>query len=277
LKPELVLVLTLVLGTVGLTALFWALAVSVQGYLYNQPADKLPLRALVAGLGVAIFLTGWTYLNTRASHPDKYGVLHEAKPTKLVPIEEFEEVRRYARFVGNKVEWIKDEKGQPKEETVAYKWQPGGAGGRFVEPGTAKEFRTNTSSYMTVALLIPEGGGKKTRFEAEMQDGTYTQRADDERRFTEQGGERYINANNPRQMEVPSAGGFAAVVAINVLHFVVWFLAFWLGLQFTVGHSLGLAAAFGAASMLILMPLLFDLNKVKPVVAAPPPTPAAPK
>lgn len=267
-KPELVLVLTLVGGTVGLTALFWGLALFAQGYLYNQPADKLPLRALAAGLGVALFLTAWTYLNTRAAHKDKYGVLHEFVATTQVPVEEFEAVRRLG---------IKDEKGQPKEVTVPFKWRAGGAGGgKFVEPGTAREFQTNTSDYMTVALLVPDGGSK-ARFEAELQDGAYTTRADDERRFSEQGGERFIDARNPRQMEVPSTGGFVAAVAINVLHFVVWFLAFWLGLRFTVGHSLGLAAAFGLASMLILMPLLFDLNKVKPVVVAPPPTPAAPK
>ena len=82
-KPEVVLILTLVLGTFALTALFWGLALFVQGYLYNQPADKLPLRALAAGLGVAIFLTGWTYLNTRATHKDKYGVLHEFVATYL--------------------------------------------------------------------------------------------------------------------------------------------------------------------------------------------------
>jgi hypothetical protein len=269
LKPELVLVLTLVLGTVGLTALFWALAVSVQGYLYNQPADKLPLRALVAGLGVAIFLTGWTYLNTRAAHANKYGVLHEFVATSQVEVNEFEAVRQWPR--------LKNEKGQPKETTAPFKWQPGGpGGGKFVEADTGKEFQTNTSDYMTVALLVP-AGGSKARFEAELQDGAYTTRADDERRFTEQGGGRFIDARNPRHMEVPSTGGLVVAVAVNVLHFVVWFLAFWLGLRFTVGHSLGLAAAFGAASMLILMPLLFDLNKVKPVVAAPPPAPAAPK
>ena len=103
------------------------------------------------------------------------------------------------------------------------------------------------------------------------------QRADDERRFTERDGQRHIDARNPRQMEVPSTSGLVAAVAINVLQYVVWFLAFWLGLRFTIGHSLGLAVAFGVASMVILMPLLFEQNKVKPVVVDPQPTPAAPK
>ena len=264
-KPEVILALTLALGTVGLTVLFWGLALFVQGYLYNQPADKLPLRALVAGLGVALFLTAWTYLNTRATPTNKYGVLHEFSATSQVAVDEFEAVRRLA---------VKDEKGQPKEVTVPFKWQSAGAGGKFVEAGTSRDFQVNSSDYMTVALLVPDGGSK-ARFDAEMQDGTYTKRADDERRFEEQGGSRYIDARNPRQMQVPSTSGLIAAVAINVLNYVVWFLAFWLGLRFTIGHSLGLAVAFGVTTML-MMPLLFDLNKVKPVVA-PPPTPAAPK
>jgi hypothetical protein len=269
LSPELVLVLTLVIGTIALSAFFWGLALFVQGYLYNQPADRLPLRALAAGLGVALFLTAWTYLNTRASHKDRYGTLLEFSATSVRPVEEFEAVRRLR---------VKDEKGQPKEVTVPFKWESGGAGGgRFVEPGTAKEFRTNTSDYMTVAILVPEEGGGKARFEADLRDGTYTSRADDERRFSEQGGSRYIDARNPHQMEVPSTGGLVAAVAINALHYVVWFLALWVGLRFTVGHSILMAAAFGTAAMLVLMPLLFDLNKPKPVVAVPPPQAAPAK
>ncbi|HET6574738.1 MAG TPA: hypothetical protein VFG68_14115 [Fimbriiglobus sp.] len=269
-KPEVVLVLTLVLGTVGLTAMFWGLALFVQGYLYNQPADKLPLRALAAGLGVAVFLTGWTYLNTRASHVNKYGALHEFSATTQKPVDEFEAVRRLA---------IKDEKGQPKEVTVPFKWEPGGpGGGRFVEAATGKEFQVNTANYMTVALLVPEAGGK-ARFNAKLKDGVYA-REGDNIRFEEQGGVRYIEtstSNNLRHMEVPSTGGFAVAVAINVLHYVVWFLAFWLGLRFTVGHALGLAAAFGTASMLVLMPLLFERNELKPAVAVPQAQQAAPK
>src|SRR5687767_3279135 len=126
--------------------MFWGLALFVQGYLYNQPADRLPLRALVAGLGVALFLTGWTYLNTRATHEDKYGVLHRFVATSQVPVNEFEAVRRLG---------IKDEKGQPKEVTVPFKWEPAGAGGQFVEVETGKKFEINTSNYMTVAMLVP--------------------------------------------------------------------------------------------------------------------------
>jgi hypothetical protein len=270
----LTLVLTLVLSAVALTALFWGLAVTLQGYLYNQPADRLPLRALAAGLGLAIFLTAWTYLNTRASHLDKFGVLfgfdHMMVATSTREVDEFEAVRRLR---------IKDEKGQPKEVAVPFRWQAGGAGGgRFVEPGTAREFRINTSDYMTVALLVPEADGSKTRFEAVTADGTYA-RQGGYVRFEEQGGSRFIDADEaagPRRMEVPSAGGLAAALAVNVLHYVAWLLAFWLGLRFTFGHALGLAAVFGTVSMVVLMPLLFKVNEPKPLPLLEQQTPAAP-
>jgi hypothetical protein len=258
------LVLTLVLSTVALTALFWALAVFLQAYLYNQPADQLPLRALCGGLAVGCFLTAWVYLNTRqVSHTDQFGVVfgfdHMMVATSIRDVDEFEAVRRLR---------VQDEKRQPKEATVPFKWQSGATGGgRFVESGTGKDFRTNTSDYMTVAVLVPEGDGGKARFEAAMKDGTYA-REGDYVRFAEQGGSRFIDSDprdGPRLMQVPSAGGLAAAVGVNVLHYVVWFLVFWLALRFTFGHALGLTAIFATASMLVLMPLLFRLNEPKPV------------
>ncbi len=258
------LALTLVLSTVALTALFWALAVVLQTYLYNQPADQLPLRALCGGLAVGCFLTAWAYLNTRmVSHTDQYGVVfgfdRMMVATSSKEVDEFEAVRRLR---------VKDEKGQPKEVTVPFKWQPGATGGgHFAEAATGKDFRTNTSDYMTVALLVPEGNGNKARFDAVMKDGTYA-REGDYVRFTEEGGPRFIDADpaaGPRLMQVPSTGGLAAAVGVNVLHYVVWFLVFWLALRFTFGHALGLTAVFATASMLVLMPLLFKLNEPKPV------------
>jgi len=51
------------------------------------------LRALVAGLAVALFLTMWVYVNTRADSKDKYGTFFEFKPTSAKEITQFEAVR----------------------------------------------------------------------------------------------------------------------------------------------------------------------------------------
>ncbi len=249
------LALTLVLGTVALTALFWGLTVVLQGYLYNQVADRIPLRAVVGGLAVASFITFWTYLNTHASHPDKYGPVlaldHMMNPTTYKDVTEFEAVRRLG---------VKDEKGQPKETTVPFKWEGDLRTGRFVEPGTTKEFKTNSSEYVTVALLVPDGD-RKVRFDAVLDDaGRY---ATPNKEFREEGGPRYIEGASPRRMIVPSTAALVLALAVNVLHLVVWFLVFWLVMRFTAGHAIGLTAVFGGVAMFVLMPLLFNLNAPK--------------
>jgi hypothetical protein len=247
--------LTFILLTVALTALFWGLSVVVQGYLYSQPADKLPLRALVAGLLVACFLTFWTYTNTRASHPDKYGTFFEFSPTATRNVDEFEAVRRLA---------YKDANGQPKEETMPFRWQSAGGGGRFVNPATNQEFRLNTASYMTVALLVPEGD-QTIRFDAVLNGDTY---ATPTRRFVEEGGSRYIDGTNPRLMVVPSSSAFALALLLNFAHFLVWLLAFWPNLRYSFGPALMLTILFGGVTMVVVMPMLFQMNTPKPMLAA---------
>lgn len=246
------LVLTLVFCAVAFTALFWALGVLVQGYLYSQPASHLPVRAVAAGVLVAAFVAGWTYANTRASHKDKYGTLFEMQPTTVKDITEFEAVRQLR---------IKDDKGQLKEVTVPHKWVPEGKLGKFVETTTNKDFRMNTADYMTIALDLPEDG-KKTRYEAAIDSkGTYA-RDGDNVVFTEKGGSRYIESETMTRLNIPSSGAFAAAVALNLLVFVVWFVALWPILRFNMGHALLMALIFGSITMLLLMPLLFEKNVV---------------
>jgi hypothetical protein len=260
--PAVTLALTFALLAFALTALFWAIAHIGQGYLYGQPADKLPLRAIVAGLAVALFMTVWTYANTRASHKDKYGTVFEFTPTGTKDVTEFEAVRRFGKTDGRTTTWLLDEKGQPREATTKYQWQPEG-GGKFIEAGTAKEFKVNDANSLTLAMLVPEDG-KTVRFEAPTKDGIYIAKKE-EVRFEEQGGSRYIESTRPQQMVVPSASAFALAVLLNVGHFVVWFLAFWLILRFSAGHAALFVLAIGAVSMFIVMPLLFQLNTLKPV------------
>jgi hypothetical protein len=262
-SPAVTLALTLVVSAVALTALFWGLALVAQGYLYGQPADRLPLRAVVAGLACGLFLTVWTYANTRASHEDKYGTVFTFTPTGTKEVSEFDAVRRYGKTEGKTTTWLLDEKGQPKETTTKYTWQTEGRGGRFVEAGTGKEFKLNDASSMTVALLVPEDG-KATRFDAQVKDGVYTAKKN-EVVFEEQGGSRTIKGADPRQMEIPSSSAFALAVLLNVGHFVVWFLAFWLVLRFNAGHAVLFVLVLGSVAMLVVMPLVFQLNTPKPV------------
>lgn len=251
------LALTFLLGTAALTALFWGLGLFVQGALYSEPTDRLPVRAVVAGLLVALVLTGWTRLNTRASHPDKYGTLFEFNPTAVREVTAFDAIRRLR---------VKDETGKPKEVVVPFRFQTGTGTGaaRFVDPATGQDFRRATSDYMTVAVLVPDGDAK-TRFAAAEADGTYAL-ADGNAVFREENGRRTMTDENMSHMQVPSTSAYVVAVLVNVMHFVAWFVAFWPVMRFTVGHALGLTALFGGVSLLVLMPLLFQLNAVKAAV-----------
>ena len=253
------LVLTLVLTAIALFALFLGLSIVMQNYLYSTVVDRLPIRAAVGGLAIACFLTFWTYVNTRAEHRDKYGTLFEFTPSSVKTVEEFEAVRQLA---------IKDEQGKPKQLTAKYKWQPGGGSGKFVDAESGKDFRLNDTNSMTVALEVPEAEGKKTRFEAELKDGNYVGKGNEERLFIEQGGSRTIDGMNPRLMTIPSSSAMVLALLLNAMLFVVWLLVFWPVLGYNVGHSLGLTAIFAGVTMFVVMPLYFSLNTVKPGVGA---------
>jgi hypothetical protein len=252
------LVVTFVALLVGLLALFLGLAVTLQRLFDAAPADRLVIRAVVAALAMAIFLTGWTYLNTRAAHKDQYGTLFEFSATARSPVEEFKAVRRL-RFKEN---------GKYREETVSYVWVPGSAvnGGEFVEKPGGKKFSRSSADYVTIALVI-ERDGQPVRLVAPVEELKYVglTQAQPNVVFSAESGRSYVSDENLHAMETPSSGGLVLVLAVNALHFVLWFVLFWPVMRFRVGMSLLLAALFGAVTMFILMPLLFQANAVKPV------------
>ena len=251
-----VLVVTLAVLTLAFTAAFWGLSLFLQGYLYSMPASRLPLRALTAGLAVACFLTMWTYFNTRADSENKYGTFFEFNPTGAKEIKEFEAVR-YG--VSTKA-----------ETTVPFKLQAGTRDPKFVDDG-GKEFKLADAGggYVTVALMVPDPDGKRSRFDAEMRDEPRVGKvySTENRLFKEKGGSRYLEGETPNQVFAPSSGTLFLAMALNILMFVAWFIAFWPILQYLTGHAIGLSLVFGVLTMVVLMPLLFKLNKLK----APPP------
>ncbi len=250
-----VLVVTLAVLTLAFTAAFWGLSLFLQGYLYSMPASRLPLRALTAGLAVACYLTMWTYFNTRAESENKYGTFFEFDPTGAKEVKEFEAVR-YG--VATKA-----------ETTVPFKLQAGTKDPKFVDVG-GQEFKLADSGggYLTVAMNVTDADGKKTRFDAEMRDEPRVGKvySTENKLFKERGGSRFVEGEKPHQVFAPSTGALVLAMALNILMFVAWFIAFWPILQYLTGHAIGLAFVFGIITMVVLMPLLFKLNKPKPPV-----------
>lgn len=251
-SPATTLIVTFVGLVVGLFAFFWGTALFLQSALYNAPATKLPIRAATAAFLVGGFLTMWTFINTRAESKDRYGTFFEFNPTASHEFTEFTAIRRDA----NK-----------KETSVAYKK----VGGTFVEAqDPTKPFKMSTADYLVAAVEIKDGD-KPVRYEAAFdKNGNYANAAT--KRFTEVKGKRFLefgNANVPTPVNAPSSGAFVGALALNALNFVVWFVALWPVLRYTVGHAVGGAAALGLFVMLLLMPLLFDKNKLPESFHAP--------
>jgi hypothetical protein len=266
-----VLALTFVLLVSALALALWGTTRFFQSYLYSEPADKLPVRALVAGLVVGGFMTLWTYVNTRADSENKYGTFFDFNPEASKEVAAFEAVRRHPK---------RDERGkflpEGEERTVAFTRKPGGKAGEFVDEktGAAFELKNTSQNYLTVALVLDDGDGRKARFNAAIDPknpNTYATAGDAaNHRFDEERGSRYIDGAFPATVYAPSRAIVFAALGLNALAFVAWFAAFWPVLRYGSGHALGMATACGLVTMLVLMPLLFKLNKPKPAVVLPP-------
>lgn len=254
------LVLTLVVVSVASAAVLWGLALFLQGYLYNEPADKLPLRAAVGGLAVGCFVTGWVYVNTRADRENKYGALHQFTPEGRTEVGGFDAVYKSRRG------------GEATEQTTAYKKRIGPRGlPEFAS--TDAVFKLNTADHITAAIIVTDGQPAPARFDAVLKPDGWTYDGE-KKTFREVGGKRYIEGDEPGVIVAPSGSAMWAAVALNVLLFVVLFAVFWPVLRFGPGHAVGLSVVFGLAILLVLMPLLFGLNKLPPAVVVTVPTTA---
>ena len=192
-------------------------------------------------------------VNTRADSENKYGTFFEFNPTGAKEIKEFDAVRYSVN--------TKDEK------TVPFTLQTGTKAPTFADPeGHKFKLADAGGGYVTVALMVPDADGKKSRFDAEMRDEPRVGKvySTENKLFKEKGGSRYLEGETPNQIFAPSSGTLFLAMALNVLMFVAWFIAFWPILQYLTGHALGLSLVFGVLTMVVLMPLLFKLNKPKP-------------
>jgi hypothetical protein len=259
--------LTLLLVTVALFAMFWGGSLIIQGYLYNQPADRLPLRALAAALLVGSFLIFWIWVDKRS--PGKYETFFNVEGEESTQFTEFEALRLQPVHNGKQVTY-------KPEEVVSKVKKAQGATGEFIDERTGKPFMLSGSfppdnlELVTVAMVVKDDAGNPTRFSAAMDvnpqtgEKTYSRNLD-LRRFVQEKGDRYIEPSKLGSIFVPRTVFWA--LALNAVHYVIWFAAFWPILRFNWGHALLFAAAFGLATMMLLMPLLFKQNR-KPAAPA---------
>jgi hypothetical protein len=264
------LLITLVLITLVLFALFLGGGLMAQGYLYQEPANQLPLRALAGAVLASLFIIMWVMIDRGA--PRKYDTFFQFSPYTTREFSEFEAVR-WISPDGSKLKL--DDSGKRVETTAKFKKGAGTPADKFVEETSGEVFLLNSTgksgeSYMTAAIRVKlEPDGEPIRFDAQTKNdrgATVNYAAPREGlRFVEQGGgERYIQADQLGVVYVPSTWGVILALLINLLHVVVWFIVFWPILQFTRGHAFVLTIVFSLVTMLALMPLLFERNRPRP-------------
>jgi hypothetical protein len=261
-----VLLLVFLMMVLGLFALFLGGGLVAQGYLYQNPADRMPLRALVAALVVAGFVTFWVWVDQRA--PGRYDTLFNFAGTSTVEFDEFEAVR----WMGARDKLVLDAGGKPVETTVKYRRSAGGKGSNFVAEGTSDKFMPQGSTpkegqYMTGAIRVKvPGDTDPVRYNAVLdpksskESPTY---AREPRRFVEENGSRYVEMHQPGTLFVPSSGTIALALLLNGALVVVWLAAFWPILRFSLIHALVFTGALALLTMVAVMPVLFNQNRVE--------------
>ncbi|HXD85392.1 MAG TPA: hypothetical protein VN641_02790 [Urbifossiella sp.] len=246
------------LSTVILFAVFWGGSLVAQGYLYQQPASRLPLRAAIAALLAGGFTAAWVAIDKK--NPGKYDTFFSFYGETTRDFDEFEAVRWTFDPAAKALK--SDAQGKPIETAVKFKKSGGGKAARFLEAGANKKFLLNDTSMMTAALLVPAENGP-IRFNAQfVKDNrggipNYTK----EGRFVEEKGDRYVPMSQVGVMYIPSGGVIATALFLNFLLFAVWMIAFWPVLRFSWGHAFGFTAAFGFAMLLLVLPLLFGMAR----------------
>ncbi len=266
------LFILLLIITLVLFALFLGGGLVAQGYLYQEPAAQMPVRALAAAVLVGSFVTMWVWVDKL--YPRRYDTFFEFAPYERKEFSEFDAVRWTASGDGK----LKtDESGKLAETELKFVKGTGSKSEKFVEEGTDSPFQLNGGTrtgdqFMTGAILVkPDPESEKIRLDAVLNTDKRTgaKSYPDQRRFVEVNGSRYVEADQLGMLYVPSTSTIVLALLINFGLYLVWFIAFWPILQFTRGHAFGMTVLFGLVTMLMLMPLLFRPNRAKAPAAEP--------
>jgi len=231
--------LVLLVVFVSLAILLAAGSLAIQGYIYNEPVGDIFWRAPVAAAVITVFLAFWCYLNYRAADPKAQELPYETFFTSAATVDWTEPKSEI---------WVERSGGRShyriyKFEGVPPHWEYRADGKRLAHDQSV------------VAVVVKEGDPKQpmdVRFAAKHA----------ENKYVEEGGSRYMTVDNFGRIYTPRPGRSRAMLLLNVLHFVVWFLAIWLLLRFQWAHALGLAAAIWLGTTMLIGPLVFA--KIKP-------------
>src|SRR5262245_22909377 len=182
----------------------WGLSVFLQGWLYNDLARKLPLRALGGAAALALFHTAWCAIYK--ADPGRFDTLYSFKTEVLEgTYDEFQSVRQTG-----------------KKEQKPVRFVRRGASTDFESVEGHKMWSRSDADGMVVADLIQEKDNKEpTRFNANLNsDGTFPSTAD--HRYETDNGRRYMDHNSMGKVYRKRSMAIMGNVFVNLLHLAVW-------------------------------------------------------
>lgn len=236
--------LLILLGALTLVfaVVLWGASVLLQGWLYNDLANRLPARAAVGGLILALFHTGWTAIYK--VDPGRFDTLVSFKTEALDgTYDELQSVRSVN-----------------KKEQKPVRFVRRGSSNDFESAETGKPWNRSDADGMVVAILVKENGKEQpTRFDANLEPGSGNFRPPEDTKYEADGGKRYMDLSALgkvyRKRTLAYVGNFLA----NFLHLAVWVAVLWPVMRFSLSHAIGFGLILWAVTMLVVQPVLFGL------------------
>lgn len=247
----LILIFTLLAVVIGLVVLFWVGTQWAQGYFYDSTVEGLHWRAPAAAGVVAAFFALWCLIEY--FNPGATNAIHNFS---------HQQVRDHDRFISVR-------KTPEREEEIVFTRRRGTGGAAVFVDAQDKRWSRSSSGAM-IAIIIEEGEGEKMKrryFAADLDEqGRFrSEKSGDVEvmgvRYRERDGSAYILEANPGQVIQSRTGLLFGNIVLNVLHFVLWWLAIWLLLRFQWSHALGFAFVCWLALTLALVPFLLSRSR----------------
>jgi hypothetical protein len=237
-----VLFILLVALTLVFAVVLWGGSVFLQGWLYNDLANRLPLRALAGGAILSLFLTGWCAVYK--ADPGRFDTLVSFKTETLDgTYDEFQSIRSVN-----------------KKEQKPVRYVRRGSSNDFESAETGKPWGRSDADGMVVALLIKEKGrDQPTRFDANLDPATGNFRPPEETRYEADGGKKYMDLAGLGKVYRKRTLAYIGNIFANLLHLAVWVAVLWPVMRFTLGHAIGIGLVAWGLTMIVVQPALFGL------------------
>jgi hypothetical protein len=216
----------ILLVILGLAVLFWAGTLTVQGYLYTEPAADLHWRAPAAAGAVGLYLILWCILAYTDPAAGLDTFLFSTREDKT--FNEFWALRQLpatGKFLDPEHPIRFRKRGQQFRDDHGGPWQ-----------------RSDSQGIMGEVIINVDGRGVK--FHPDLTEKrTFKIEPGEPLRFREEDGDLSLTEDQLLDGVLPvyHPGRFWANLILNLLHLAVWFTALWLLLRFQWPHALGLA------------------------------------